>query len=107
MQGTALLERDGGMCERRRLRAQEEEDAALARAIHFSQLDGEWHLGLEVGPTGALPRPLTPLERHTAMADAGSRATSASELGLPTELAPNHCDAALVHAPYLPPPVRP
>ena len=84
MQGAALLERDEWVRERRRLRAQEEEDAELARAIHFSQLDGVWPPGPEVGTAGALPRPLTPLERHTAMADSGSRATSASEFGLST-----------------------
>ena len=42
MQGVALLERDELIRERGRVREQEEDDAALARAIHFSQLDGAW-----------------------------------------------------------------
>ena len=93
MQGVALLERDELIRERGRVREQEEDDAALARAIHFSQLDGAWPPSPETDLAGALPRPLTPLERHTAMADSGSRATSASELGLPTAPALSHCDA--------------
>ena len=112
MQGAALLERDEWVRERRRLRAQEEADAALARAIHFSQLDDVWPPGPEVGTAGALPRPLTPLERHTAMADSGSRATSASELGLSTVPASRQCDAhalalAFTCSPPPPPPSPP
>ena len=83
MQGVTLLERDELVRERGRVRVQVEEDAALARAIHISQLDAVWPPGPETDLAGALPRPLTPLERHTAMADSGSRANSASELGLP------------------------
>ena len=85
MRGSALLEHDERMRWQGRLQAQVEEDAALARAIHFSQLDGLWLSDQAMGTAaGALPRPLTPLERHTAMADSGSRATSASELGHPS-----------------------
>ena len=91
MHGAALLERSDWMRERARLRVQEEEDAALARAIHFSQLDGVWPP--EVSTAAALPRPLTPLERHTAMADSASRATSASELGLSAVPNSSQCDA--------------
>ena len=73
-----------------RVQEQVDEDAALARAIHVSQLDVVWPPGPEMDLAGALPRPFTPLEleRHTAMTDSGSRANSASELGLPT--APGH-----------------
>ena len=80
-----------------RLQAQVEEDAALARAIHFSQLGGLWLSDQAMGTAaGALPRPLTPLERHTAMADSGSWSTSASEREHPSMTASGmHCVATL------------
>ena len=67
MHGASELERSEGWREQRCcLRPLEIEDAELARALHFSQLD--WacapHLGADAD--GTLPRPLTPLERHTA-----------------------------------------
>ena len=93
MQGVTLLERDELVRERGRVRVQVDEDAALARAIHISQLDAVWPPGPETDLAGALPRPLTPLERHTAMADSGSRANSASELGPPAAPVTGRCDA--------------
>ena len=67
MHGASELERSEGWREQRCcLRLLEIEDAELARALHFSQFD--WacapHLGADAD--GTLPRPLTPLERHTA-----------------------------------------
>ena len=101
MRGASALERDEGRRERRcHLRLLEVEDAELARALHFSQFDWACAPPLGADAEGTLPRSLTPLERHTAMADSGSRATSASE-PTPPSLSPSHpsCQAeAAEHA---------
>ena len=47
MQGVALLGRDELVRERGRVHVQVKEDAALARAIHVSQLDAVWPPGPE------------------------------------------------------------